>query len=164
MNSLEEPQGDYYVSMPMAAPWEDHIHPSFEFHHAHTMSPTNLYSNPHSTSSSPSLNPPTMKKLGGVLSLHGYRKYLSQLDKTVPPDSPEGRRKLKRKNGFANLNLAQPRINSPPHPLSVAGSSVPSSPPPLSPSGSASVMSQQSEQESEGLSYLSGEWTFFKKD
>jgi hypothetical protein len=71
----------------------------------------------------------------GHLSLHDYRKYLSQPDDTVIPDVLRGRT-LKRKTGAMNLSQA-PGCRDLSLSLSSYVSSAPSSPPPLSFSQSA---------------------------
>ncbi|OJJ40255.1 hypothetical protein ASPWEDRAFT_22452 [Aspergillus wentii DTO 134E9] len=80
----------------------------------------------------------------GSLSLHDYRKCLSQDDESI---FYHGGKTLKRKNGA--VNLQQDQTSSCLYPVSVSSSI--SNPPPLSPSYSLSVMSQRSEQELEGL-------------
>lgn len=85
--------------------------------------------------------------MNGSLSLHDYRKYLSQSAECIDDPVDRSEKTLKRKTAKSNL--------SPPPPLSsfssraASVSSTTSSPPPLSPSRSHSVISHLSEQESE---------------
>ena len=93
---------------------------------------------------------PRIQTLPGSLSLHTYRKHLSQPSQSDSPDQAgTGGRKLKRKYGALNLNQipTNPPTRAPWPPLSA--SSAASSPPPLSPSYSMSAMSQFSEIERE---------------
>jgi hypothetical protein len=95
------------------------------------------------------VSPPPRLKLGitGSLSLHDYRKYLSQECIDDPVDRSE--KTLKRKTATLNLNHPPPLSALPSCAVSV--SSAASSPPPLSPSYSHSIISQRSEQEPESL-------------
>ncbi|KAJ6126626.1 hypothetical protein N7523_002238 [Penicillium sp. IBT 18751x] len=83
----------------------------------------------------------------GSLSLHDYRKYLSQESIDDPVDRSD--KTLKRKT--ATTNLHRPLPNSARPSCAVSVSSVASSPPPLSPSYSHSIISQRSELEPEFL-------------
>lgn len=85
-------------------------------------------------------------KVAGALSLHDYRKYLSQSTESIDDPVDRSEKPLNRKTAKFNLN--------PPSPLSALSSRAVSvssgaSTPPLSPSCSHSVISQPSEQESE---------------
>ncbi|KAJ5814619.1 hypothetical protein N7474_006396 [Penicillium riverlandense] len=95
--------------------------------------------------------PRSTKGFTGALSLHDYRKSLSQSHERVGDLVDRGAgRTLKRKPRALNLNLnkSTPALSSlSSYPVSV--SSATSSPPPLSPSYSHSVVSQRSEQDSE---------------
>lgn len=100
------------------------------------------------------LPPPRLIKSGfnGSLSLHDYRKYLSQSAECVDDPVDRSERTLKRKTAKSNLNPPQPLSSlSSLSPRAVSVSSAASSPPPLSPSCSCShsVISHQSEQESD---------------
>lgn len=100
------------------------------------------------------VSPPPRLKSGitGSLSLHDYRKYLSQEGIDDPVDRSE--KGLKRKTATSNLNRPLPLSAVPSCAVSV--SSAASSPPPLSPSCSHSIISQRSEQELESLELPSG--------
>lgn len=109
--------------------------------------------------------PPRLKSgLTGSLSLHDYRKYLSQEYVDDPVDRSD--KTLRRKTATSNLNRPPP-ISSALTSCAVSVSSAASSPPPLSPSYSHSVISQWSEQEPESLeipgSYLHSDHFHFKK-
>ncbi|EAW06947.1 oxidoreductase, short-chain dehydrogenase/reductase family [Aspergillus clavatus NRRL 1] len=78
----------------------------------------------------------------GALSLHHYRKHLSQDDGFIALNRNE-RQILRRKNAAHNLNQSQMSLTPPLCSFSV--SSAASSPPPLSPSYSPSAVSQRSE-------------------
>jgi len=104
--------------------------------------------------------PRSIKGVTGALSLHDYRKSLSQSHERVddPVDRSAGRT-LKRKPGALNLNWnkSTPVLSSfSSYPVSV--SSATSSPPPLSPSYSLSVVSQRSEQDSEVFDSIPGKF------
>lgn len=91
--------------------------------------------------------PPRLKStITGSLSLHDYRKYLSQ-ECDDPVDRSD--KTLKRKPAASNLNRPPPISAHPSCAVSV--SSVASSLPPLSPSYSHSIISQRSEQEPDFL-------------
>ncbi|KAJ5125251.1 hypothetical protein N7448_004578 [Penicillium atrosanguineum] len=94
-----------------------------------------------------SLSPRLKSGITGSLSLHDYRKYLSQEYVADPVDRSD--KTLKRKTATVNLNRP-PAISALPS-CAVSVSSVASSPPPLSPSYSHSILSQRSEQEPESL-------------
>ncbi|KAF7715823.1 Uncharacterized protein PECH_005993 [Penicillium ucsense] len=88
----------------------------------------------------------TKTGMTGMLSLHDYRKFLSQSAECVnDPVDPRVDKTLKRKNATSNLHLLpQPHRRS----LSfsaISTSSRASSPPPLSPSYSHSIISYQSD-------------------
>ncbi|CRG87748.1 hypothetical protein PISL3812_04768 [Talaromyces islandicus] len=72
----------------------------------------------------------------GQLSLHDYRKFLSQSNDIITMDAEPSRRTLKRKPATINLNQAKPQQQVPRHDfvlnLYSPVSSAPSSPPPLS--------------------------------
>jgi hypothetical protein len=94
--------------------------------------------------------PPRSIKSGitGALSLHDYRKYLSQSAECVDDPVDRSEKTLKRKTATSNLNRPAPLTTS----LSscaISVSSAASSTPPLSPSYSHSIISYQSEQEPE---------------
>lgn len=106
-----------------------HIHPS--------ISPLSV----HGTQWSPGYS--------GSLSIHEYRKHLSQQGHTAILDKPRGRM-LKRKAGTLNLNQTRTwtDFSLPSSPVS----SAPSSPPPLSFSQSlVSVISQQSDRDTANI-------------
>lgn len=92
--------------------------------------------------------PPRLKKTGitGSLSLHDYRKHLSQSPECIDDPVDRSKKTLKRKT--ANLNLNHPPALSSIPTYAASLSSAPS-PPPLSPSYSHSIVSQCSEQELE---------------
>lgn len=85
--------------------------------------------------------------MNGSLSLHDYRKYLSQSAECIDDPVDRSEKTLKRKTAKSNLNRPPPLSSLPSCAASV--SSAASSPPPLSPSCSHSVISHQSEPESE---------------
>ncbi|KAJ5570576.1 uncharacterized protein N7459_010006 [Penicillium hispanicum] len=92
-------------------------------------------------------HPPRSLGITGALSLHDYRKHLSQSPECVVDPVDRSEKTLKRKT--AKSNLARPPVLSsiiPSSSVSVS-SSVASSPPPLSPSYSQSIVSQRSEQD-----------------
>lgn len=94
--------------------------------------------------------PPRLTKSGitGALSLHDYRKYLSQSAECVDDPVDRSEKPLKRKTATSNLNRPAPLTTS----LSscaISVSSAASTTPPLSPSYSHSIISYQSEQEPE---------------
>lgn len=93
--------------------------------------------------------PPRSIKSGitGALSLHDYRKYLSQSAECVVDPVDRSEKTLKRKTATSNLNRPTTLTSLPSSAISVC--SVASTPPPLSPSYSHSVISQRSEQEPE---------------
>lgn len=93
--------------------------------------------------------PPRAIKSGmnGSLSLHDYRKYLSQSAECIDDPVDRSEKTLKRKTAKSNLNRPPPLSSASSRAASV--SSAASSPPPLSPSCSHSVISHQSEPESE---------------
>ncbi|KAJ5976276.1 hypothetical protein N7481_009983 [Penicillium waksmanii] len=93
--------------------------------------------------------PPRSIKSGitGALSLHDYRKYLSQSAEPVDDLVDRSEKTLKRKTANSNLNRPTALTSLPSSAVSVC--SVASTPPPLSPSYSHSVISQRSEQEPE---------------
>lgn len=93
--------------------------------------------------------PPRSIKSGitGALSLHDYRKYLSQSAEPVDDLVDRSEKTLKRKTANSNLNCPPALTSLPSSAVSVC--SVASTPPPLSPSYSHSVISQRSEQEPE---------------
>ncbi|GKZ49721.1 hypothetical protein AbraIFM66951_002426 [Aspergillus brasiliensis] len=88
----------------------------------------------------------------GTLSLHHYRRQLSDSDSFVL-DSQEGKI-LKRKNAALHLNQTPMYPHHSAHPFSV--SSAASSPPPLSPSYSPSAMSEQGPESLRGFAYQEG--------
>lgn len=94
--------------------------------------------------------PPRSIKSGitGALSLHDYRKYLSQSAECVDDPVDRSEKTLKRKTATFNLNRPAPLIASVPS-CAISVSSAASSTPPLSPSYSHSIISYQSEQEPE---------------
>ena len=100
--------------------------------------------------------PPRSIKSGitGALTLHDYRKYLSQSAECVDDPVDRSEKTLKRKTATSNLNRPAPltSISS----CAVSVSSRASSPPPLSPSYSHSIISYQSEQEPEVSEASSG--------
>ncbi|KAL4892711.1 hypothetical protein BDV59DRAFT_39000 [Aspergillus ambiguus] len=105
-------------------------------------------------SPSPSLNAMCVPGFPGVLSLHHYRRYLSD----SPPDDSDEIKKLRRKNAAFNLNQYQCQTHmhschAHPHPYHqpFSVSSVTSSPPPLSPSYSPSAWSEQSPESLDGF-------------
>ena len=98
--------------------------------------------------------PPRLTGLTGALSLHDYRKHLSQSAESVDDPVDRSEKKLKRKTATSNLNRSLPLSKIALDTASVA-SSVASSPPPLSPSCSQSFVSQRSEQD-EGFGITSG--------
>ncbi|KAJ5744200.1 hypothetical protein N7533_009070 [Penicillium manginii] len=83
----------------------------------------------------------------GALSLHDYRKYLSQSAEPVDDLVDRSEKTLRRKTANSNLNCPTVLTSLPSSAVSVC--SVASTPPPLSPSYSHSVISQRSEQEPE---------------
>lgn len=85
--------------------------------------------------------------MNGSLSLHDYRKYLSQSAECIDDPVDRSEKTLKRKTAKSNLNRPPPLSSVSSRAASV--SSEASSPPPLSPSCSHSVISHQSEPESE---------------
>lgn len=93
--------------------------------------------------------PPQAIKSGmnGSLSLHDYRKYLSQSAECIDDPVDRSEKTLKRKTAKSNLNRPPPLSSF--HSCVASVSSATSSPPPLSPSCSHSVISHQSEPESE---------------
>ncbi|KAJ5679833.1 hypothetical protein N7462_008077 [Penicillium macrosclerotiorum] len=93
--------------------------------------------------------PPRSIKSGitGALSLHDYRKYLSQSAECVSDPVDRSEKTLKRK--MATLNLNRSPAHTSVRSSAVSVSSAASSPPPLSPSYSHSIISYQSEQEPE---------------
>ncbi|KAJ5174303.1 uncharacterized protein N7482_000180 [Penicillium canariense] len=93
--------------------------------------------------------PPRSIKSGitGALSLHDYRKYLSQSAECVNDPVDRSEKTLKRKTATLNLNRPSPLMSL--SSCAVSVSSTASSPPPLSPSYSHSIISYQSEQEPE---------------
>ncbi|KAG2418015.1 hypothetical protein HFD88_001115 [Aspergillus terreus] len=97
-------------------------------------------------SPSPSLNAVCGPGFPGVLSLHHYRRYLSD----SPPADSDEMKKLRRKNAAFNLNQYQAHMSQP-HQSPFAASSVASSPPPLSPSHSPSAWSEQGPESLEGF-------------
>lgn len=109
--------------------------------------------------------PRSIKGFTGALSLHDYRKSLSQSHERVGDLVDRGAgRTLKRKPGALNLNLnkSTPALSSlSSYPVSV--SSATSSPPPLSPSYSHSVVSQRSEQDSEVFDSIPGMFALLSK-
>ncbi|KAL5355135.1 hypothetical protein BJX96DRAFT_140772 [Aspergillus floccosus] len=101
-------------------------------------------------SPSPSLNAMCGPSFPGVLSLHHYRRYLTD----SPPADSDEIKKLRRKNAAFNLNQYQAYISQPHHHhhhQPFAASSVASSPPPLSPSYSPSAWSEQSPESLDGF-------------
>jgi hypothetical protein len=95
-----------------------------------------------------SLLPRSIKSgITGALSLHDYRKYLSQSAECVDDPVDRSEKTLKRKTATSNLNRPPPLTSFSSCAISV--SSVASSTPPLSPSYSHSIISYQSEQEPE---------------
>ncbi|KAJ9203143.1 hypothetical protein DTO164E3_2614 [Paecilomyces variotii] len=116
-----------------------------------TEAPSELYCFSHvhkSTPPSPVHGTQWSSGYSGSLSLHEYRKNLSQQDNTAIPDTSKGRT-LKRKAGVLNLNQTRAWTDfslssSPISPIS----SAPSSPPPLSFSQSlVSVISHNSDKD-----------------
>lgn len=116
-----------------------------------TEAPSELYCFSHvhkSTPPSPVHGTQWSSGYSGSLSLHEYRKNLSQQDNTAIPDTSRGRT-LKRKAGVLNLNQTRAWTDfslssSPISPIS----SAPSSPPPLSFSQSlVSVISHNSDKD-----------------
>ncbi|KAF3389530.1 hypothetical protein F1880_004451 [Penicillium rolfsii] len=94
--------------------------------------------------------PPRSIKSGitGALSLHDYRKYLSQSAECVDDPIDRSEKTLKRKTATSNLNQPAPLTTSLAC-CAISVSSAASSTPPLSPSYSHSIISYQSEQEPE---------------
>ncbi|KAJ5579340.1 hypothetical protein N7450_008207 [Penicillium hetheringtonii] len=115
-----------------------------EIHHDHTSC---ISSNPLPVDAV-SLPPRSVKSgITGALSLHEYRKYLSQSAECVGDPVDRSEKTLKRKIATSNLNRPTALTSLPSSAVSVC--SVASTPPPLSPSYSHSVISQRSEQEPE---------------
>lgn len=87
--------------------------------------------------------------LAGNLSLHHYRKYLSDGLQSNPFIDNHDAKRVKRKNAAVNLNQNPMMMMyyQPPRPTIslLSGSSAASSPPPLSPSYSPSAISEQPE-------------------
>ena len=84
----------------------------------------------------------------GNLSLHHYRKYLSDGLQSNPFIDSHDAKRVKRKNAAVNLNQNPMMMYyQPPRPSMslLSGSSAASSPPPLSPSYSPSAISEQPE-------------------
>jgi hypothetical protein len=93
--------------------------------------PLNLHSrDPSSTSFNSGHALQSYQSYAGHLSLHDYRKYLSQADGTILSDAPRDRT-LRRKPGTLNLSRAR-GCRDLSLSLSSSMSSAPSSPPPLS--------------------------------
>lgn len=95
--------------------------------------------------------PPRSIKSGitGALSLHDYRKYLSQSAECVDDHVDRSEKTLKRKTATSNLNRPAPLTITSLSSCAISVSSAASSTPPLSPSYSHSIISYQSEQEPE---------------
>lgn len=95
--------------------------------------------------------PPRAIKSGmnGSLSLHDYRKYLLQSAECIDDPVDRSEKTLKRKTAKSNLNRPPPLSSSSSSSRAASVSSATSSPPPLSPSCSHSVISHQSEPESD---------------
>lgn len=99
--------------------------------------------------------PPRSIKSGitGALSLHDYRKYLSQSAECVDDPVDRSEKTLKRKTATSNLNRPAPLTSVSSCAISVSSLA---STPPLSPSYSHSIISYQSEQEPEVSEASSG--------
>ncbi|KAJ5156259.1 hypothetical protein N7492_009062 [Penicillium capsulatum] len=92
--------------------------------------------------------PPRWNKTGitGSLSLHEYRKHLSQSAECIDDPVDRSTKTLKRKTANSNLNRPPALSSIPTYATSLPSASTP---PPLSPSYSHSIVSQCSEQELE---------------
>ncbi|OKP11179.1 hypothetical protein PENSUB_3201 [Penicillium subrubescens] len=109
--------------------------------------------------------PPRSIKSGitGALSLHDYRKYLSQSAECVGDPVDRSEKTLKRKTATSNLIRPAPLTITSLSSCAISVSSAASSTPPLSPSYSHSIISYQSEQEPEVSEASTGTNTFREK-
>ncbi|KAL2814897.1 hypothetical protein BDW59DRAFT_154078 [Aspergillus cavernicola] len=128
-------------------------HDSLHHHHQKSPSPPPP-SFPLPSQSSPTLAIDPLAGYPGLLSLHNYRKILSQ--GTDALDGQEGKT-LRRKNADSNLNQTTAQMgpvyqNAYYHPFA-ASSTTSSPPPPLSPSYSPSALSEQLPELMDGYGY-----------
>jgi hypothetical protein len=119
-------------------------HDSLHHHHQQLKSPSPPPSFQASSQSSPALPIEPLAGFPGALTLHNYRKSLSQARDLF--DGQEGKT-LRRKNAASNLNRTTAQMgtsyyNAYYHPFSTS-STTSSPPPPLSPSYSPSALSEQ---------------------